>query len=41
MCPDWVSDLTPAQQAVLEPPYIYSRPLVANDGIAIHQPRVG
>ena len=39
--PEWVSELTPAQQAVLEPPYIYSRPLVANDGIAIHQPRVG
>ena len=39
--PEWVSELTPAQQAVLEPPYIYNRPLVANDGVSILQPRVG
>ena len=24
--PEWVSELTPAQQAVLEPPYIYHHP---------------
>ena len=39
--PEWVSsELTPAQQAVLEPPYIYNRPLIGNDG-EILTPRVG
>jgi hypothetical protein len=36
-----VSELTPAQQAVVEPPYIYDRPLVANDGVSVIKPRVG
>ncbi|MCX6046426.1 MAG: phytanoyl-CoA dioxygenase family protein [Chloroflexi bacterium] len=37
--PEWVSELTEAQQAVLEPPYIYNRPLVEDDGIAVVRPR--
>ena len=28
-----------AQQAVLGPPYIYNRPLIADDGITVDQPR--
>lgn len=38
--PDWVAELSPAQQAVVEPPYIYNRPLIDNDGDVI-KPRVG
>lgn len=30
--PAWVSELTPAQQAVLEPAYIYDHPELDNDG---------
>ena len=30
--PDWVSELTLAQQAALEPPYLYNRVTVENDG---------
>jgi hypothetical protein len=37
--PDWVSDLTEAQQAVLEPPYIYNRPLIDPDGETVVRPR--
>jgi len=37
--PEWVSELTEAQQAVLEPPYIYNRPLVNEDGETIDKPR--
>ena len=37
--PAWVSELTEAQQAVLEPPYIYHRPLVEEDGVAVIRPR--
>ena len=37
--PEWVSELTEAQQAVLEPPYIYNRPLIEADGETIVQPR--
>ena len=37
--PAWVSELTPAQQAVLEPPYIYDRPLIVDGGASIIQPR--
>jgi ectoine hydroxylase-related dioxygenase (phytanoyl-CoA dioxygenase family) len=36
--PEWVSELTEAQQAVLEPPYIYNRPLINDDG-SIEAPR--
>lgn len=37
--PAWVSELTEAQQAVLEPPYIYNRPLVEDDGVTVVRPR--
>ena len=37
--PDWVSELTEAQQAVLQPPYVYNRPLVEDDGETVVQPR--
>ena len=37
--PEWVSELTEAQQAVLEPPYIYNRPLIEDDGISVVRPR--
>jgi len=33
--PDWVSELTEAQQAVLEPPYIYHHPLIEDDGVTV------
>ena len=39
--PGWVDELSETQQAVLEPPYIYNRPLVANDGVTVLKPRVG
>jgi len=39
--PEWVSELTEAQQAVLEPPYIYNRPLVEEDGETVVRPRRG
>jgi Phytanoyl-CoA dioxygenase (PhyH) len=37
--PEWVSELTEAQQAVLEPPYIYNRPLIEDDGVTVVRPR--
>lgn len=37
--PEWVSELSAAQQAVLEPPYIYNRPLVEDDGTTVVTPR--
>ena len=37
--PDWVSELTEAQRAVLEPPYIYHHPLVEDDGETVVRPR--
>ena len=37
--PGWVSELTEAQQAVLDPPYIYHRPLIEDDGIGVVRPR--
>ena len=37
--PEWVSELTEAQQAVLEPPYIYHRPLIEADGETLVHPR--
>ena len=36
--PDWVQKLTPAQQAVREPPYIYHRPLIEGDGVTVIRP---
>ncbi|HET6381967.1 MAG TPA: phytanoyl-CoA dioxygenase family protein [Armatimonadota bacterium] len=38
--PEWVDELTPAQRAVLEPPYVYNRPLIDEDG-SIIRPLVG
>ena len=37
--PEWVSELTAAQQAVLEPPYVYHRPLLKDDGETLVTPR--
>ena len=37
---NWVSELTEAQPAVLEPPYIYHRPLINDDG-SVESPRRG
>jgi hypothetical protein len=37
--PPWVAELTEAQQAVLEPPYIYQRPLIEDDGKTVTRPR--
>jgi hypothetical protein len=39
--PEWVGELTEAQQAVLEPPYIYNRPLIEEDGETVTRPRRG
>lgn len=33
--PEWVNELTPAQRAVMEPPYHYNRPLVEPDGVGV------
>lgn len=37
--PEWVSELTDAQQGVLDPPYIYHRPLIEDDGATVVRPR--
>jgi ectoine hydroxylase-related dioxygenase (phytanoyl-CoA dioxygenase family) len=37
--PAWVEELTEAQRAVLEPPYIYYRPLIEDDGATVVRPR--
>ena len=37
--PEWTSELTEAQRAVLEPPYIYHRPLIEEDGVSLVHPR--
>ncbi len=37
--PAWVNELTEAQQAVLEPPYVYHRPLIEPDGESVVRPR--
>ena len=37
--PAWISELTKAQQAVLEPPYVYHRPLLEDDGETLAIPR--
>jgi ectoine hydroxylase-related dioxygenase (phytanoyl-CoA dioxygenase family) len=37
--PEWVNELTDAQRAVLEPPYIYNRPLIESDGETVVRPR--
>ena len=37
--PEWVGELTEAQRSVLEPPYIYNRPLIEDDGKTVVRPR--
>ena len=37
--PEWVAESTEAQQAVLEPPYIYHHPLIEPDGETVVRPR--
>ena len=37
--PDWVSELTPAQQVVFEPPYVFHRPPLKDDGATLVHPR--
>ena len=37
--PEWTSELTEAQRSVLEPPYIYHRPLIEEDGVSLVRPR--
>eukprot|EP01051_Picozoa_sp_SAG22_P022800 SAG22_NODE_5613_length_985_cov_0.860045_1_plen_87_part_00 len=37
--PEWCAELTVAQRAVLEPPYVYHRPLVTDDGTGVLSPR--
>ena len=36
--PEWVDELTEAQRSVLEPPYIYNRPLIEDDGETVVRP---
>lgn len=37
--PEWASELTDAQRGVLDPPYIYHRPLIEDDGVTVIRPR--
>jgi ectoine hydroxylase-related dioxygenase (phytanoyl-CoA dioxygenase family) len=37
--PEWVSELTEVQKAVLQPPYVYNRPLIEEDGETVVTPR--
>ena len=37
--PEWTNELTEAQRAALEPPYIYNRPLIEDDGESVVRPR--
>ena len=37
--PEWADELTEAQRSVLEPPYIYNRPLIEDDGKVVVSPR--
>ena len=37
--PEWVNELTEAQRSVLEPPYIYNRALIEDDGETVVRPR--
>ena len=38
--PDWAGELTEAQRSVLEPPYIYNRPLLEDNGETVVRPNV-
>ena len=37
--PEWASELTESQRAALDPPYIYHRPLIEDDGVTVTRPR--
>ena len=37
--PEWTNELTEAQRAVLEPPYVYHRPMIDDDGQTLSTPR--
>ncbi len=37
--PEWTKELTDAQRAVLEPPHVYHRPLIDDDGRTLSTPR--
>ena len=37
--PAWVAELTEAQQAVLEPAYVYFHPVIENGGDVVDRPR--
>ena len=37
--PEWADELTEAQRSVLEPPYIYNRPLIEDDGKSVIRPQ--
>ena len=37
--PEWVSELTDAQQAALQPPYMYHHPMIEDDGVTVVRPR--
>ena len=37
--PEWTKELTDAQRAVLEPPYVYNRPMIDDDGQTLSTPR--
>ena len=36
--PEWVDELSDAERAVLEPPYVGNRPLLEDDGVSLAQP---
>jgi ectoine hydroxylase-related dioxygenase (phytanoyl-CoA dioxygenase family) len=37
--PDWVDELTEVQKAVVQPPYVYQRPLLEDDGVTLVYPQ--
>ena len=37
--PEWTKELTDGQRAVLEPPYVYHRPMIDDDGNTLSSPR--
>lgn len=37
--PEWTQELTDVQRAILEPPYVYHRPLIEDDGDSLLTPR--
>ena len=37
--PDWVDELTDVQKAVVQPPYVYERPMLEDDGVTLVYPQ--